>query len=380
MDIRKVLDDYNINGELLNIESNKSGNINNTYIVTYLDDGIIRKYLVQKINTTVFHEPYKLMKNIDNVTRYLKNKLDSIGDTEHKALEIVKTNEDMLVSVIVNSNLEKVYYRVYNYLDNSVSYDYSIDRDIVYNTGRAFGNFNKLLNDYPIDTLEETIKDFHNTKVRYNKFIYDINIDPQDRLKNVYKEVVEIVKRQNICSLIVDALDKKIIPYRVTHNDTKVNNVMMNKDTNDYMAVIDLDTIMPGSLLYDYGDGIRSTSSKTSEDEKDLSKVGIDLDLFRSYTDGYMSEMADYLTEEEVSLMAESIRIITLELSIRFLNDYINGDTYFKINYKDHNLDRAKCQLALVKDIENKLSYMQNYINITYKKYKSRDKVMKKVK
>lgn len=155
---------------------------------------------------------------------------------------------------------------------------------------------------------------------------------------------------------------------------------MMNKDTNDYMAVIDLDTIMPGSLLYDYGDGIRSTSSKTSEDEKDLSKVGIDLDLFRSYTDGYMSEMADYLTEEEVSLMAESIRIITLELSIRFLNDYINGDTYFKINYKDHNLDRAKCQLALVKDIENKLSYMQNYINITYKKYKSRDKVMKKVK
>lgn len=131
------------------------------------------------------------MKNIDNVTRYLKNKLDSIGDSEHKVLEIVRTNSNMLVCEI--DNYEKEYYRVYNYLDNSISYDYSTDRDIVYNTGRVFGNFNKLLNDYPIDTLEETIKDFHNTKVRYNKFIYDINIDPQDRLKNVYKEVVEIV-------------------------------------------------------------------------------------------------------------------------------------------------------------------------------------------
>jgi thiamine kinase-like enzyme len=218
--------------------------------------------------------------------------------------------------------------------------------------------------------LTETIKDFHSTDKRYKKFIEDIKIDSEGRVKEVAPEIVYILKREDLYSLITEQLGSDEIPLRVTHNDTKVNNVLMNKDTGDYLAVIDLDTVMPGSLLFDYGDGVRSTASTSKEDETDLSKVSLDLDLFKAYTDGYLSEMASYMTYDELTLMGESIRIITLELAIRFLNDYINGDTYFKIAYPTHNLDRARNQLALVQDIESKLDVMNSYIMDSYNKYK----------
>ena len=190
---------------------------------------------------------------------------------------------------------------------------------------------------------------------------------------DVTNEIVFILMREDICSLITDYLGTDKVPYRVTHNDTKVNNVMMNAETGEYMAVIDLDTVMPGSLLFDYGDGIRSTASTAAEDETDLSKVHLNLELFEAYTRGYLSEMAPYITEEELDLMGESIRIITLELAIRFLNDYINGDTYFKTNYPKHNLDRTRNQLRLVQDIENKLDYINQFIYDCYYEYKKQD-------
>lgn len=214
--------------------------------------------------------------------------------------------------------------------------------------------------------LEETIKDFHNTKKRYDKLMDDIKIDSEGRVAEVANEIVFILMREDICSLIMDDLGTEEMPYRVTHNDTKVNNVMMNKDTGSFLVVIDLDTVMPGSMLFYYGDGVRSTACTAKEDEHDLSKIKIDLDLFKAYTDGYLSEMAESLTYEELSLMAEGVRIITLELAIRFLNDYINGDTYFKTDYDKQNLYRARAQIALVKDIESKLDYMDNYIRESY--------------
>ena len=377
--IEDILKNYEIPGKITEIKQNNIGNINKTYIIKYVDKNTEKKYIIQKINTSVFNEPYKLMKNIDSVTSYLKSKMEKEQDKEHKVIEIIKTANNKLLCDVNNEYKEKDYYRMYGFIDNSISYNSSVDNKIVYNTGKAFGNFNRLLNDYPIDELEETIKDFHNTEKRFQKLLSDIEKDPEKRVANVYKEIVEIIKRHKICSLITKSLDAGTIPYRVTHNDTKVNNVMMNKDTGDYLAVIDLDTVMPGSLLFDYGDGIRSTSSTALEDEIDLSKVSIDLKMFESYTDGYMSEMADCITKDEINLMAESVRIITLELCIRFLNDYINGDTYFKVDYKNHNLDRAKNQLALVKDIENKLPYMKEYIEKSYKKNRKKAKELKKV-
>ena len=378
IEIKKIISKFNINGKLIDIRTNNSGNINNTYVVTFkMEDGSIRKYLIQKINTTVFTEPYKLMKNIEGVTSYLKKQMLKESDTQHQVLEIIKTKDNKSLCYI-EENGERDYYRIYEYIENAVTYDCSTDPEIVYNTGKAFGNFQKLLRNYPMSRLTETIKDFHNTDKRYKKLLEDIKIDSEGRVMDVAPEIVFILMREDIYSLITEELGTEEIPYRVTHNDTKVNNVMMNKDTGDFLAVIDLDTVMPGSMLFDYGDGVRSTASTAKEDETDLSKVSLNLELFEAYTKGYLSEMAPYITYEELSLMGESIRIITLELAIRFLNDYINGDTYFKTNYEKHNLDRARNQLALVKDIEYKLDYINNFINDNYKKCKEKSRVLKK--
>lgn len=376
--IEKIISKFNIAGELINVMENNSGNINNTYVATFkMQNGNIKKYLIQKINTTVFTEPYKLMKNIEGVTSYLKRQLAKEEDETHQVLEIVKTKDNKTLCYI-DDNGERDYYRIYEYIENAVTYDCSVDKRIVYNTGKAFGNFQKLLRNYPISKLSETIKDFHSTDKRYQKLIEDIKIDSEGRVMEVAPEIVFILMREDICSSITQELGTDEVPYRVTHNDTKVNNVMMNKDTGDFMAVIDLDTVMPGSMLFDYGDGIRSTASTAKEDETDLSKVQLDLELFEAYTKGYLSEMAPYITYEELSLMGESIRIITLELAIRFLNDYINGDTYFKTSYEKHNLDRARNQIALVSDIESKLDYINNFINENYKKCKAKARVLEK--
>lgn len=376
--IEEIISKFNIAGKLIKVEENKTGNINNTYIVTFeMEDGNTKKYLIQKINTTVFTEPYKLMKNIEGVTTYLKRQLAKEEDEKHRVLEIVKTKDNKTLCYI-DDNGERDYYRIYEYIENAITYDCSVDKRIVYNTGKAFGNFQKLLRNYPISKLSETIKDFHNTDKRYQKLIEDIKIDSEGRAMEVAPEIVFILMREDICASITQELGTDEVPYRVTHNDTKVNNVMMNKDTGDFMAVIDLDTVMPGSMLFDYGDGIRSTAATAREDETDLNKVHLDLELFEAYTKGYLSEMAPYITYEELSLMGESIRIITLELAIRFLNDYINGDTYFKINYEKHNLDRARNQIALVKDIENKLDYINDFINDNYKKCNHKKRVLEK--
>lgn len=376
--IEKIISKFNIAGTLIDVKENNSGNINNTYVVTFkMNSSETKKYLIQKINTTVFTEPYKLMKNIEGVTGYLKRQLAKANDKKHQVLEIVKTKDNKTLCFI-DVNGERAYYRIYEYIENAVTYDCSVDPAIVYHTGEAFGNFTKLLKDYPINKLSETIKDFHSTDKRYKKLIEDIKIDPFGRAIEVAPEIVFILMREDICSLITDELGTEEVPYRVTHNDTKVNNVMMNKDTGDFMAVIDLDTVMPGSLLFDYGDGVRSTASTAKEDETDLTKVGLNLELFEAYTKGYLREMAPYMTYGELALMGESIRVITLELAIRFLNDYINGDTYFKISYEKHNLDRARNQIALVKDIENKLDYINNFISDNYNKCKSKSRVLQK--
>lgn len=371
--IEKIITNFNIPGRLINFEGNNSGNINKTYVATFLmEDNSIRKYLIQKINTTVFPEPYKLMTNIERVTSYLKRQAQKGEDKNHKTLEIVKTKDRNLVYQLVNESGCKEYYRVYEFIENAISYDCSTDPRIVFNTGKAFGDFQRRLRDYPMDKLEETIKDFHNTPKRFKQLFKDIQTNPQDRVKDAKKEIDFILQRKDICSIITNGLEKGDIPLRVTHNDTKVNNVMMDRLTGNYLAVIDLDTVMPGSMLFDYGDGIRSTASSAPEDEKDLDKIFLRQDLFESYTDGYLSEMATFLTDVELSLMGDSIRVITLELAIRFLNDFINGDTYFKTNYPVHNLDRARAQLKLVEDIEQKLGYINGYIEKSKNKYRTR--------
>ena len=362
-EMKNILNKFDIDGELINIECKSNGNINKTYIGTYkMKDKTKKQFIFQKINTTVFKEPYKLMKNIENITNWIDKKLKFKGDMEHEFLKVIPTTNKKNMAIITDENGEKQYYRAYNYIENSISYDVSVDKNIVYNTGKAFGNFQKLLIDYPINTLEETIKDFHNTKKRYQNFLKDIALDVCNRANDVSKEIVFLIKRSDYASTIINLMDKGSIPIRVTHNDTKINNVMMNKNTGDYISVIDLDTVMLGSSLFDYGDGVRSTASSSKEDETDLDKVYLNIELFESYTDGYLSEMAPYLTEEEVCNMGEAIKIVTFELGLRFISDFLNGDTYFKTNYEFHNLDRARNQFKLLEDIESKMTYINEYI------------------
>ena len=290
------------------------------------------------------------------------------GDNIHPCLSVIKSKNNKSLAVILDEKTgEKQYYRAYNCIENSISYDSSTDMHVVYKVGEAFGHFQKLLSDYDAEELETTIPDFHNTQKRYDSFIDDVELDVCDRATEVSEEIITIIKNKTCKDKIVNLLKKGTIPTRVTHNDTKVNNVMMDKDTGDYLTVIDLDTVMPGSYLYDYGDGVRSTCSTAEEDEKDLSKVSLNMDLFKEYTKGYLNEMSEFLTQEEVCNMGEAIKILTFELALRFLNDYINGDTYFKTCYDKHNLVRARNQLKLLSEIDIKLPEINKFILDTYK-------------
>ncbi len=368
-----IIKNFDIRGNIKELNSINNGIINTTYVVKTDDKGNINKYLLQKINTSIFTEPFKLMKNIENVTKYI-----SLNDSESKdTINVIKAKNGLPLYVTSDPFSHKEYYRVYNYIDNTISYNKSEKTEIVYNTGKAFGHFCKVLRDFPINDLEEIIKDFHNTKKRYDKLIETYKLNPVNRNNRAFKQISEIISREEECSVLVNLLEDNKIPYRVTHNDTKVNNVLMDSVTKEPVAVIDLDTVMKGSGLYDYGDGVRSAASNALEDETNLDNVYINMDMFKVYTDGYLSEMAPYLNEEEILNMANSIKIITLELAIRFLDDYLSGDTYFKTNYDDHNLDRCKNQLKLVNDIDEKLEEMNSYIKESYNKYIGHSKVKK---
>ena len=368
-----IIKNFDVRGDIKELNPINNGIINTTYVVKTDDKGNINKYLLQKINTSIFTEPFKLMKNIENVTKYI-----SLNDSESKdTINVIKAKNGLPLYVTSDPFSHKEYYRVYNYIDNTISYNKSEKTEIVYNTGKAFGHFCKVLRDYPINNLEEIIKDFHNTKKRYDKLIETYKLNPVNRNNRAFKQISEIISREEECSVLVNLLEDDKIPYRVTHNDTKVNNVLMDSVTKEPVAVIDLDTVMKGSGLYDYGDGVRSAASNALEDETNLNNVYINMDMFKAYTDGYLSEMASYLNEEEILNMANSIKIITLELAIRFLDDYLSGDTYFKTNYDDHNLDRCKNQLKLVNDIDEKLEEMNSYIKESYNKYIGHSKVKK---
>lgn len=368
-----IIKNFDIRGDIKELNSINNGIINTTYVVKTDDKGNINKYLLQKINTSIFTEPFKLMKNIENVTKYI-----SLNDSESKdTINVIKAKNGLPLYVTSDPFSHKEYYRVYNYIDNTISYNKSEKTEIVYNTGKAFGHFCKVLRDFPINDLEETIKDFHDTKKRYDKLIETYKLNPVNRNNRAFKQISEIISREEECSVLVNLLEDNKIPYRVTHNDTKVNNVLMDSVTKEPVTVIDLDTVMKGSGLYDYGDGVRSAASNALEDETNLDNVYINMDMFKAYTDGYLSEMAPYLNEEEILNMANSIKIITLELAIRFLDDYLSGDTYFKTNYDDHNLDRCKNQLKLVNDIDEKSEEMNSYIKESYNKYIGHSKVKK---
>ncbi len=363
--LNKIIEKFKFQGTLIHIEENNQGNINKSYILTYNDNNVERKYLLQKINSNVFTEPYLVMKNIELVTNHIKKNLKKNNDTIHKTLNIIKTLKGENLYTYTNREGEKEYYRAFDYIDNCISYDSFKDSEnsleLAYQAGKSFGLFQRLLIDFPSNLLGETIKDFHNTKKRFDDLLLSIENKVTNRAYEFPKEIIDLISKVKECSVIVESLGKTI-PLRVTHNDTKLNNILMDKESGVGIAVIDLDTVMPGSSLFDLGDGIRSACSNSFEDEIDRQKIYLNLDLTESYLKGYLEEMGPYLTQEEINYLGLSIKILTYELALRFLTDYLNGDTYFKIKYEHHNRDRFMNQYILLNDIETKLEEINDFI------------------
>ena len=322
-----------------------NGHINDTYRVEAKPG-----YILQKINKNVFHDPVAVMENIKGVTDHLRAKIiEAGGNPDRETLTIVNTIDG---KPYYKAD-EDSYYRMYLFIDGAVSYDIVENPMQLYHAARAFGNFQNLLADYPADSLHEVIVNFHNTKSRYEDFKKAVEEDRAGRAKYVQDEIKFVLDREADASVIVDDMAAGIIPLRVTHNDTKLNNVLLDEKTGEGVCVIDLDTVMPGSLLYDFGDALRFGGSSGAEDEKDLDKIWFDLEKFEYFTRGFLETLPS-ITKRELELLPFSVKLMTLECGSRFLADYLNGDTYFKTHYADHNLVRARTQFKLVADIEDK--------------------------
>lgn len=329
------------------------GHINSTYRVV-----ADKVYLLQKINHIVFTNPEKLMENFVAVTEYLHDIIiKDGGNPERGSLTVLKTLD--------GKNLYKTdegeYYRLLIFID-AISINSTEDPEVLSSVASAFGKFQKMLANYPADTLFEVIPKFHNTVKRFADLEQAIADDKAGRLASVKAEVEYARSMKERIGVVVDGIADGSIPLRVTHNDTKLNNVLVDKDTLKCVCVIDLDTIMPGSYLYDYGDALRFAGSSAAEDETDLSKVYFDMDKFRAFTDGYLSETKNVLNEKEIELLPFSVVLLTYECGIRFLTDYLNGDTYFRIHREHHNLERARNQFALAQNADSKLDEMAAYI------------------
>lgn len=356
MQMMQILDKFKIDGSIVHAEEYGNGHINKTYLVT---TDRKEKFILQQINTHVFRNPKDLMQNIALVTSHIRRKtIESGGDASRVALEIIGTR-DKKNYVKYKDN----YWRCYRYIEGAKTYEKIEDPKQFYEVGKAVGKFQNQLQDLAIKKLHITIPDFHNTPKRYDHFFRIASADRYNLAMDIFNEIKFVFDRKNQINLIEEALSRKIIPVRVTHNDTKLNNVMLDEVTGEAICIIDLDTVMPGSLLYDFGDAIRIGASTALEDEKDLSKVQLDLNLFSLFTRGFLEALDGNIEEEELKLLVASTKIITLECGMRFLTDYLDGNTYFRIDYEEHNLIRARNQFKLVTEIERLENDMQKIVD-----------------
>ncbi len=332
-----------------------NGHINDTYrVLLRIDNTTEKEYIFQRINDYVFKEPIKVMRNIKEISLHTQPKItedtcDIITFLDNKAGKNY---------TIVNGD----YWRVCYYVKNSAAFDYVEDSKVLYSAGYAFGRFQELLSDLPMDKLYVTIPDFHNTKKRLNSFFEMVSLDPLGRVKDVKEEIAFFEEQRELASSLVELQETGELPLRVTHNDTKYNNILMDKDSLEPLCVIDLDTVMPGLAAYDFGDAIRFAANTAVEDEPELSKVSLNMENYEEFTRGFMTACQGSLTQKEVDTMALGAIVITIELASRFLLDHLNGDKYFRLHRPNHNLDRARCQIKLAQDMLEKLDVMNEIV------------------
>ncbi|NMA95294.1 MAG: aminoglycoside phosphotransferase family protein [Clostridiales bacterium] len=353
--IDEVIEKYDLKGEISGVEICLNGHINDTYHVK-LDEGNERdvEYIFQRINGTVFEDPIKIMDNLKEITAHL----DSKGLCSDCEILTFLDNKDGENYSFHGGNLWRVSY----FVENSVAYEVADDLKILKSAGYAFGRFQHQLADFPMEKLHETIPDFHNTKKRLEHFFAMVEKDPLDRVKDIKEDIEFFREYRDLASKLTDMQEAGELPLRVVHNDTKYNNILMDKNTNEPLCVIDLDTVMPGLSAHDLGDAIRFAANTAVEDERDLSKVALDMEKYEAFTEGFIGAAKDFLTKAELETMALGAITITIELASRFLGDHINGDKYFRVLRENHNLDRARCQIRLAQDMLKKYEEMKKIV------------------
>ena len=357
----EVIAHFQYEGMLVEEGPYGSGHINDTFLLVFeiAEMGQI-KVILQRMNKDVFEKPVELMENILGVTSYLRERIiENGGDPERETLNVIPTVDGKPYYLDSRGD----YWRSYKFITDATSYDQVEKPEHFYQSAVAFGNFQRLLADYAAETLHETIKGFHDTKARFAAFKKVGEEDVMGRAASVQEEIQFVLDREEIADYFCDLLAKGEIPLRVTHNDTKLNNIMIDNKTGKGICVIDLDTVMPGLAMNDFGDSIRFGASTAAEDEQNLEKVSCSMDLFDLYAKGYIEGCAGKLTQREIELMPMGAKTMTYECGMRFLTDYLQGDTYFKIHREGHNLDRCRTQFRLVEDMEKKWYTMQDIVN-----------------
>lgn len=355
-DLRQVASQFRIEGHFLDAAPYGSGHINDTYASRFEQDGRVVRYIHQRINHTIFKEPEKLMENIERVTDYARSQIIAAGgDPLRQTLTLIPTIDGRSFFKSAEGN----YWRTYVFIEGARTYDQVEDVRHVYAANKAFGEFQKMLATLPGKRLHETIPGFHDTAKRFEAFKKALETDALNRACEVKEEIDFVLARESDTSVIVDLLASGGLPERVTHNDTKLNNVMIDDITGEGVCVIDLDTVMPGSALYDFGDSVRIGASTAPEDERDLSKVTVDLGMFERLTAGYLDATRSFLTPREIELLSFSARLMTFECGMRFLADHLSGDVYFKIHRENHNLDRCRTQFKMVAEMERLADRME---------------------
>jgi len=358
-DLAAIVRNFAIEGHFLGAEPYGAGHIHDTYMSRFLTPGGQRRYVQQRINTYVFRRPVLVMENVERVTAHLRRKVeDAGGDPERETLNLVPTVD----GAAFHRTEAGEFWRTYVFIERAHTEEQAAHPGQLYEVGRAFGRFLAQLADLPGPPLHETIPDFHNTPRRFRNFLDALKRDAANRAAAAQPEIAFALARADQTRVLSDLLAGGELPLRTTHNDTKLNNVMLDDETGRAVCVIDLDTCMPGLALYDFGDAVRIGASTAAEDERDLSAVGVDEKAFSRLARGYIDGAGDLLTPKEVEYMAFSARLLTFECGIRFLGDHLDGDVYFKTHRPGHNLDRARTQFKMVEEMEARSDQMEALI------------------
>lgn len=356
--VQSASQQFQIFGEFLSAEPYGSGHINDTYLATYDVGGTVVRYIHQRVNHNIFKNVPALMENIERVTKHIATKLAGARDCSRGTLTVIPTREGKAFHKDADGN----FWRTYLFIEKARTYDAIESPKQAYEAAKAFGRFQGMLADFPAPRLNDTIPDFHNTPKRLAALEAALAADVCGRAKLAKPELEFIMHRKALTRELLDLNTQGLIPERITHNDTKLNNVMLDDATGTGICIIDLDTVMPGLALYDFGDMVRTATSPAKEDEKNLSLVTMQFPMFEALARGYLESAGSFLTKTEKSRLAFSGKLITLEIGIRFLTDYLSGDTYFKVHREGHNLDRCRTQLKLVESIEAQEAAMNKLV------------------